>query len=285
MIDVFLDPLIFSAKWFLFQNLHELYNQMIQLLFMLSIVYKLPHCVLSMMHAFRDMDSFGDFSDEETDDFAGCNCAHMDDIYDYDFGLTEEKIKQLSMKRARDTLAKSCTLEDKFSDIATVRWTIRHRLKLPELVKEVILSFYPTAQIQLRGQKLLGLHNGHDYFFKGLATARAGDLMCDYKNQKLSVAQYCINIGCPVSPSAPVIKASRYVADLDFCEEVAVLPSEFAVSCPNSIIPSSGYSACFGPWEVTMGVEWLWQWLHSPLKRPWEPPPISSWGGLLVHIF
>lgn len=177
--------------------------------------------------------------------FAGCNCAHMDDIYDYDFGLTEEKIKQLSMKRARDMLAKSCTLEDKFSDIATVRWTIRHRLKLPELVKELILSFYPTAQIQLRGQKVLGLHNGHDYFFKGLATARAGDLMCDYKNQKLSVAQYCINIGCPVSPSAPVIKASRYVADLDFCEEVAVLPSEFAVLVPQTSFPCSSSRGSF----------------------------------------
>eukprot|EP00435_Cladocopium_sp_Y103_P071299 s56_g37.t1 len=188
----------------------------------------------------------GDFSDEELDDFTCCSCAHMDEGYDYDdCGLTEEQMKQLSMKRARDMLAKSCTVEDKLGDIATVRWTIRHRFKLPELVKELILSFYPTAQIQLRGQKLLGLHNGRDYFFKGLATARAGDLMCDYKNQNLSVLQYFSNMGCPVSPAAPVIKASRCFEDLDFCEEVAVLPSEFAVLVPQTSFPCSSSRGSF----------------------------------------
>lgn len=174
----------------------------------------------------------GLFSDEELDDFS-CfdDASHMDlmeDFYD-DFGLSEEAIKRLSTKHAREMLAKSCTLEDKLGDLAAVRWTIRHRLKLPELVRAQILEFYPTAQCQLRGQKLLGLHNGHIYYFKSLAISRAGDLMCRYKCQDLSVADYCVQIGCPVSPHAPVIKASRYFEDLDFADEVSVLPSEFAV--------------------------------------------------------
>lgn len=123
-----------------------------------------------------------ELSDEEVCDFTCLGGDHMDfgDPFGYDCcdcGLTEERIKELSMKNARDVLAKSCTLEDQFCDIATVRWTIRHRLPLPELVRVWILEFYPVAEVQLRGRKLLGLHNGHDYFFKGLAKAKAGKLM------------------------------------------------------------------------------------------------------------
>eukprot|EP00438_Fugacium_kawagutii_P015418 Skav221550 [mRNA] locus=scaffold1376:49954:53308:- [translate_table: standard] len=160
----------------------------------------------------------------------------MNDFYD-DFGLSEAEIKRLSTKHAREMLPKSCTLEDKLGDLAVLRWTIRHRLRLPELVRVQILEFYPTAQVQLRGQRLLGLHNGHVYYFKSFATSRAADLMCRYKCQDLSVAEYCVQIGCPVSPQAPVIKASRYLEDMDFLDEVSVLPSEFAVLAPENTSP------------------------------------------------
>lgn len=166
----------------------------------------------------------------------------FDRSFGFDDGLSEKCIEELSIQQARAMLTKSCTLEDKLLDITMIRWTIREKLQLPSLVRALILDFYPTVRseiLQLRGGKLLGLHNGHDYYFKSMAKETAGDLMCQgHNSKKVSVADHCASLGCPISPFARVIKAVRCYEDLDL-PEVSVLPSEFAVSWQRNDVSTS----------------------------------------------
>ena len=160
--------------------------------------------------------------------------------FDPDRAGRSEPSKQLAVSGARRLLSKSCTLAEKLGDLAFACLSLRS-FQLPLEVRERVRSFLPAPEEELAGRHILGLHNGHDFFFRSMASLPAGRLKCshDYPSYSyqghgcFSVADFCASLGCPVAPTAPVALARRCSDGFDGKKERLVpLPAEFAVLVP-----------------------------------------------------
>ena len=159
--------------------------------------------------------------------------------YYADAGHGDELGKGLAVSHARMLLQHSCTLAEKLGDLAAGYLSFDRSISLPVEVRDRISSFLPSPEEELEGRQILGLHNGHDFFFRCMASLPAGRLKCSYddlsfrKAKICSVADFCAGLGCPVLPSTPVALASRCSDELGReCERLVPLPAEFAVLVP-----------------------------------------------------
>ncbi|CAJ1457951.1 unnamed protein product [Effrenium voratum] len=158
-------------------------------------------------------------------------------FYD-DFGISEEKLKQLAVDRARDTLTKSCTLLDALDDMQFGLAFFLKSCRLPLEAKHKIRGFVRSAE-EFDGREVLGLHNGQSYFLHSMACLPAGRLLCSqsFSGPRMSVADHYTRLGCPVAPTAAVAIVTSCEED-SFCEDCWVpLPAEFAVLAPGKVFP------------------------------------------------
>ncbi|CAK9077520.1 unnamed protein product [Durusdinium trenchii] len=169
-----------------------------------------------------------------------CLCGDVSDGDDLD----EAALKHAAVQRARDLLARSCTLEEKLSDLAARHAFVMRGLRLPLLVRTMICDFLPAAEEDLWDQPLLGLHNGHDYVFKGMANLPAGRL-CSRRSSLAgqsvddTLDHHCSEFGCPVARGAPVAVVLRPGDEEEgFYATPLLLPTEFAVLVPTTAAPA-----------------------------------------------
>jgi len=162
--------------------------------------------------------------------------------FDSDRAGRSQPGKQLAVSGARKLLSKSCTLAEKLGDLAVACLSLRS-FQLPLEVREKVRSFLPAPEEELVGRHILGLHNGHDFFFSSMASLPAGRLKCSHDPSYsysypghgcFSVADFCASLGCPVAPTAPVALARRCSDGFGNDERLVPLPAEFAVLVPRN---------------------------------------------------
>ncbi|CAE7191479.1 unnamed protein product [Symbiodinium sp. CCMP2456] len=165
--------------------------------------------------------------------------------------LSDEELSKMAVSHARALRPKNPTVAEMLDELAFARWIFLRSSRLPLEAQHFIRSFLPSPTAELAGRQILGLHDGHDFVFRSMASLPAGKLMCQVGGDQVwSLADHCRSLNCPVSEEAPVALATRgWYDDFCRCEPLRPLPAEFAVLVPGDASPAGSFFDLMGSAE------------------------------------